>query len=374
MRTGIVDIYYNETTFAAIKESTQYIKVPCGHCAQCLARRQSDLVQRSREMAKTCHILFCTATYDNASVPRLDVADTNTGDVFQYRYADISDIQKMFKRIRKDEDLPPFKYFVVTEYGGKKHRPHFHYLLCFPKSTCTISPDLLESRFEDIFKRQWKRNYSKSTRYPQYKPLSKFIRYYKPGVGMVGTYDVHLVRPTAKDPDGSDVSFYVTKYALKFDSWISGVKSALYFNDPDFKAHWKLLKPKMLISKGYGMTDETESYIKYCVSWCRSHSPSDGIRYINPDGKTFPLAKYFYSRTVKNPDGSRTVIPFVTIQDIAAFNFASRNIIDCDVDSTRYQEISRSDISKWDNRQIKFAGIQRHLQEDLFDYIIDDLE
>lgn len=373
-RSGTCSVKYNESRYSVLKDTARYIAVPCGHCAQCLARRQSDLVQRAREMSKSCYALFCTATYNNQSLPSCHSIDKLTGETWTYHYADISDLQKMFKRIRKDEDLPPFKYLAVTEYGGKRHRPHFHYILFFPKSTCPLTLDELESRYDEIFRRQWKRNLSKSTKYPIWQPLSDFISYFKPGVGRVGTYDVHAIRPTLNDPDGTDVAFYVTKYALKFDKWINSVKSALYYNSDNYAEVWKLLKPKMMLSKQFGWTPDTEAYIRHCVQWCRQNAPENGPRYINPDGKTFPLAGYYKNHFYTDENKVRHCIPMITLSDAAAFALADASIINTDQDATRSHDYTDADIQNWYHKQEKFRAIQDHLDQDLFDYILDDLE
>ena len=48
---------------------------------------------------------------------------TSTG--YSIRFADVTDVQKMFKRLRKKNAFGrPFRYLAVSELGSKKGRPH----------------------------------------------------------------------------------------------------------------------------------------------------------------------------------------------------------------------------------------------------------
>lgn len=53
--------------------SSQYIYIPCGHCPDCVAMRQSQLVQRADAESRYNHMFFCTLTYDNKHIPKLTV-------------------------------------------------------------------------------------------------------------------------------------------------------------------------------------------------------------------------------------------------------------------------------------------------------------
>ena len=72
------------------------INVPCGVCAECVVSRQMQYVQRLQTEELVNHLFFCTLTYNNDMLP---VVTTSTG--FSIRFADVSDCQKMFKRLRK---------------------------------------------------------------------------------------------------------------------------------------------------------------------------------------------------------------------------------------------------------------------------------
>lgn len=301
---GQQSIRTNETKYSALHDTQfKYIYVPCGHCPACRAMAQSALIQRAREMSYTHHVIFCTATYSQEAVPVVSVGD------YTYKYADIRDFQLMIKRIRKENLFRPFSYLCVTEFGGETHRPHFHYILFVEKqpdedaSTCIE----LACQWEQIFKTQWKRNISKSTKYPVWQPLSAFRRYYDRGRWR-GTYDVSPVIPddgVHEDSTGNDVVFYVTKYALKFDQWSKDLKSALFFNydSETFKEVWtNKLRPRMLLSKHFGITQETADRIKSFIRMSMSNDASKGPQYFNNNGQSYPLARYYRKKYLSVSD------------------------------------------------------------------------
>ena len=53
--------------------TSKYIEVPCGHCPECVALRQNQLVQRVENEAKYSYLYFITLTYDNKHLPRYRV-------------------------------------------------------------------------------------------------------------------------------------------------------------------------------------------------------------------------------------------------------------------------------------------------------------
>lgn len=114
--------YHNHSKYvSALKDtSSQYINVPCGHCGECIAVRQMNIIQRVHMESLDNHCFYCTLTYNNYSMPYVDVT---TG--YRLRYADHRDIQCMMKRLRKSNAFGrPFRYFGVSELGSKRGRPH----------------------------------------------------------------------------------------------------------------------------------------------------------------------------------------------------------------------------------------------------------
>lgn len=165
-----------------VKRDGRVIYVPCRKCSACLNYRSWRLSNRCiREYRNPDYMypVFVTFTYDNDSIPvfiRRMWLDEETGEIkyspfyinpkngalipvaymdmehlpfqienydVQSRYSeievadyfaafDVRDLQLCFKRLRKriadniaiKKDA--FRYFFVSEYGGCRHRPHYH--------------------------------------------------------------------------------------------------------------------------------------------------------------------------------------------------------------------------------------------------------
>lgn len=107
--------------FAFMKDTvSRRINVPCGVCPECVQHRQLQFVQRLQMEELVNHLFFCTLTYNNDCLPNVG---TSTG--YSIRYADVSDVQNMMKRLRKRNAFGrPFRYFGVSELGSKRGRPH----------------------------------------------------------------------------------------------------------------------------------------------------------------------------------------------------------------------------------------------------------
>ena len=269
---------------------SQYIYVNCGVCSECVKKKQMYLIQRCQLESLDHYIFFATFTYKDDMLPFIDV------NGFRHYYADISDFQNMIKRCRKRPEWIINKYLFVTEYGGKRHRPHFHALFFVPKSEShsVFDPLAIEKYLSDMFKDEWKRNVG-STRNPIYKPLCEFITRYTPS-GVKSTFDFHYVQPDLTS-DSSDVSFYVTKYVLKFDSWVDDKRKALYLNldYPEYHAVWNLLRPRLQYSHFFGATDNAKLYVRHCIDKYSENSTYPVFR--NPfTGQLFPMSPYLFNK------------------------------------------------------------------------------
>lgn len=314
--------------------TSQYIYVNCGVCPQCVRNKQNYLIQRVQLECMTNYVFFATFTYSDDMLPFIDVGD------YRHYYADVSDFQKMIKRCRKRDEWIINKYLYVTEYGGKRHRPHFHALFFVPKDNNTHSvfdPIAIESYLSDMFKSEWKRNIG-SSRSPVYKPLSSFHVLYTSS-GPKSPFNFHYVNPTLTAGSESDVGFYVTKYCCKFDKWIQDKRTALYYNlEPDeYKSVWKLLRPRLEYSNSFGLSDVARDYVRKCID-----DYSDKFDYpvfVNPcNGNTFPLSPYLFNK-------------YGTLCDKYKFFYKVVNP-DSDTDSFRYSDI---DYLEYQNKYDKFA-------------------
>lgn len=115
----------------------RYIDVPCGKCPACYRnrRRQWSL----RLMLESVHHTtshFVTLTYDDFDLPR-DSLGNPTFDKVQ--------VQKFMKRFRKS--IAPYKvrYFLVSEFGSRGQRPHYHMILFGFPSCLDIDEYLLKA-------------------------------------------------------------------------------------------------------------------------------------------------------------------------------------------------------------------------------------
>lgn len=269
---------------------SQYINVPCNVCSECLASRQMQLVQRARTMALDHYIFYCTLTYDNEHLPRLGLS---TG--VSIPYADISDVQRMIKRIRKDNlFFRPFKFLFVSERGSERGRPHFHGLFFIDKylDDDKLYPAMVEPSLRKVLFSQWARNVG-TRKNPIYEPLFKFRQKYVGGK-LFKNFDFHYVTPHTTENGSDDVSFYVTKYLLKPSSKEIRLQQALSLNlDIDeYNSAWKIVKSKMLCSKEFGYATELEkSHIQIGLELSRKDNT--GLKYYCQNGNSQPLARYY---------------------------------------------------------------------------------
>lgn len=277
--------------------SSQFIRVPCGHCPECIASKQLSLVQRLQMESLNHHLFFCTLTYNDDAMPRLV---TSSG--YEFRYADKRDLYLMIKRIRKNNLFGrSFRYFAVSERGSLHSRPHFHVIFIVDKFKDDSYNDILnlESLMFSVVLKEWRRKVSGSSRNPVYLPLCTFIRKFKNGK-LNTTFDLHYIRQYGND-SGTSVAFYVLKYMLKPSTNESRLRSALKLNLPEdeFNDTWKVIRSRYLFSKDFGSSRDSVvcSYIKSCVSKSIELNEFDFPVYFNPDdGVSFPLSRFYRSK------------------------------------------------------------------------------
>lgn len=309
---------------------SQKIPVPCGRCAVCLRLKQQYLVQRVQMEALDRDLYFGTLTYSNQALPTIEMDD------YTFNYVDILDWQNMLKCIRKYEDLPSFKYFFVTEYGGKRHRPHVHFILSFPSLPKLADKISLESRLHSIFLRYWRRNvnitrkktksgkFRKNTRNPKWLSLCTFKQTHRSR-----NFDLHYLNPYSSSKGVDDVAFYVGKYTLKYDKWLDRLKSFLFFNlKPDlYTKTWDKMRPRRLMSKGFGVSEAARVHIRKGIEVAVSDPAAIYPYFISPvNGQTFPLSPYFKSKylTVDEQILFRSRMP----QDDSGFIFSDEPDLD----------------------------------------------
>lgn len=274
-----------------------HIEVPCNHCPECYAMRQQRVTQRWHIESLENDLFYFTLTY----APRCLVkTSTPAGD---FLAPNISDVQKMFKRLRKRNAFgTPFKYYVVSEYGGKRHRPHYHGVISVPAIRTSnpandlIANELRGNLWHDIFLSEWRRNIG-STRSPIWVDCCDYVT---TSDGR-RTFDFHYLNPRKTPESEGDVAFYVSKYVLKYDSYIDALMKMLRYKcdtDEEYYAYRRHFMPRSYVSKDFGkpVTDRQIAHIKSGIRYALN-SGSPFPFFINPvNGATFPLSPYYRSK------------------------------------------------------------------------------
>lgn len=114
------------TLITEYKTIRDYVLIPCGKCIECR-------LQYSRNWADRCMLelqdhkssYFLTLTYDDQHVHTNRYLDADTGEFGFRQTLCKSDLQKFWKRLRKNCGQK-IRYFACGEYGGKTLRPHYH--------------------------------------------------------------------------------------------------------------------------------------------------------------------------------------------------------------------------------------------------------
>lgn len=242
-------------------------------------------------------LYFGTLTYNNKMIPRITIGDK------EYLYADFRDVSLMFKRIQRHNLLGvDFLYFAISEYGGKRNRPHFHFILAVPDDGLSRSQKISRGLvWHDIILKEWRRNcawtYSArsgklvpDTFRPDWQPLCTYVN--RNGRR---NFDFHYVDPSLTAGSEMDVAFYVTKYIHKSPQ-NEKLRSYLKLNFPADEAsyYWRLLNPRSVCSPCFGAPDNPKVYahIRKGVNLAISEG-SPFYFFINHEGKTFPLSPYY---------------------------------------------------------------------------------
>lgn len=120
-----------------------YEYVACRKCEECVSIRKSQWCFRALVETEHCYnSSFVTLTYNDDNLPSQGVM--------------VRDCQLFFKRLRKNISLwyPEFntkkyrlRYFLVSEYGGKFGRPHYHLILW----NCPLTNEELANTWKNGF-------------------------------------------------------------------------------------------------------------------------------------------------------------------------------------------------------------------------------
>ena len=249
-----------------------YSYVSCGTCSECVGLKQEYLCQRAELMSSTHYVFMQTLTVSNEWLLQVQVGDQ------MFPAFDVFLFQKYIKRVRKNDLLhSSFKYLACVEYGGHRHRPHMHVLYFVPKDSeywkkfeqyksSAVRSVFLKKEASSIFwtlLREWTVNVG-STRNPDYRKLCRFVSRFGRK-----NYDFHYVEPRLSDSGTSSCVRYVTKYLLKYDDYIKMVQATInssYDLSSVCRTKWDLLKPRVFISKNFGVSIDFDSLRKVADS------------------------------------------------------------------------------------------------------------
>ncbi|QCS36068.1 replication initiator protein [Capybara microvirus Cap1_SP_115] len=287
------------------REIKPTIEVPCGKCASCLSAKQNDIIARATFASLDHYVFFCTLTYNNDSLRSFMLDGT------KYEHVDISDIQNLIKRIRRDDNRAflghDFKYMAFSEYGSKGHRPHWHILFFvekWPDDSDFTAYNMVYNNFNPVSTNKcnsvileyWYRNYG-STRKPVKRSLLTYASFHNQH-----NFDFSQVLSSS----GNSAGFYASKYTLKPDKWLNNrinwlLGHSLNYpdkNNPYYDAYLKI-RPVRLFSKNLGVSSKNLRFLEDSIS--SSFNPvMVSPRYCSPvDGKLYTVP-FYYRRKLFN--------------------------------------------------------------------------
>lgn len=242
--------------------TSAYIEVPCGHCKECIRRRQDSLVQRVQMESTKNHLFMCTLTYSPETLPSFVVND------YEIPFADTKDVQDMLKRMRKNNVFGfPFRYLAVSELGSLRGRPHFHLLFLFEKKYFSENTeqflqecDAFASKSQHYFTvlNNWNRNVA-SRRNPVYIPLTRYVERMVRGQ-LRKNYDFHYINPFLTKNGVEDCGYYVLKYMFKPSDRAVRLQQALRLNlsPEDYDKVWSTVRPRYFASIGFGLNAKVQ--------------------------------------------------------------------------------------------------------------------
>ena len=242
-------------------------------------------------------ILYGMLSYNKESLCSINVNGYNI------KYADVRHFQDLIRLIRMHEDLPNFRYMACSERGGKRHRPHWHFMVFYPKSAVCDSYNRinefhlwnLQSTFWPLFLKYWRSNRG-GRKFPIWVPKLTYQQ-----KGHKRNYDLQVIDTVTKDC--SDSAFYITKYSTKFDDYEQRLKSAIRLNttEEDFKEIWSKVRSRFIWSKGFGNIHSplVKDHIRKGIDYALEHEDCFYPVFFSPySGQQFPLSPYYRKKFV----------------------------------------------------------------------------
>lgn len=138
-------------------------EIPCRKCSHCAEQRVTDWVGR-------CYAESKTAVATNSLTLTYGRDEQGNSDHFRAAWLTYSDMQKYFKRLRRDGYQ--FRYLVAGEYGSTKGRAHWHAIMFWagkvpPHKLTTSDHDkhFWHDEYWPHGHQIWKKAHEKSVRY-----------------------------------------------------------------------------------------------------------------------------------------------------------------------------------------------------------------
>lgn len=211
---------YFDTRYRPV--SLAYITIPCGKCRECQANKKNAINQRVQIESLFSYVFMLTLTIKPSRLPYVKLPNGELLAVAPWK-----EFQDMMKRVRKLTDRR-IKYYVVSEYGEKRHRPHLHALVFIEKKPTDnqFTNVNLENQFWKLFFDEWRINTARTksgrvnTRAPHYEKMFDYKKKIVNGK-VYSNFDFHLIRPRGNDDGKSSCALYVSKYLQKDNKWVN---------------------------------------------------------------------------------------------------------------------------------------------------------
>ena len=199
------------TTWMKIRSKNEYNKkfayIQCGMCAECRATIKSQWQNRLHAEIEHYHtkkgynVGFITLTYREEFLPHIPKKFFKENEYKQipcFSYEDILQFTTCIRNYlwRKKSMKEAFRWLITSEYGEKKHRPHYHGLLLF-------HPSITHEEMYKLVEDSWNGTTNLIPNNPKHKTEKRLQK------GIIAPYEDFIPR------DNYACGGYVAKYICK---------------------------------------------------------------------------------------------------------------------------------------------------------------
>lgn len=150
-------------------QSPELYFVPCGVCEECRRNIKSGWSFRLGMELQKClddgwKIAFCTLTYNEEHLPHIpEICFRNPADYTPIACFNAHQVRRFIRNLRsrleKYYGVTGCKYLLSSEFGEKKGRPHYHFLIAFPymvpnkdgSVTIGVSPEDMHKEITELW-------------------------------------------------------------------------------------------------------------------------------------------------------------------------------------------------------------------------------